>query len=70
MLEDSTSHKHPSFLGLTLVHQRKNFSSFNYFSSTLIGVNNKLQSVQAFGTDGDLALIEAFSHSFRDARQL
>ena len=70
MLEDSTSHKHPSFLGPTLVHQRKNFSSFNYFSSTLIGANNKLQNVQAFGTDGDLALIEAFSHNFRDARQL
>ena len=67
-LEDPNSHKHPNFLGPTLVHQRKNFSSFNYyFSSMLIGANNKLQ---AFGTDVDLALVEAFSLNFRDARQL
>ena len=36
----------------------------------LIGANNKLQNIQAFGTGGDLALVEAFSHNFRDTRQL
>ena len=62
--------KHPVFVGPTLVHQRKNFSSFNYFASTLVGANPKLRSVQAFGTDGDPALIEALSHNFQTARQL
>ena len=70
MLEDSVTKKHPSFLGPVLVHQRKNFSSFNYFASTLIGANTKLRSVQAFGTDGDPALIEALSHNFHSAKQL
>ena len=31
MLEDITTGRHPSFLGPVLVHQRKNFSAFNYF---------------------------------------
>ena len=56
--------------GPILVHQRKNFGSFNYFASTLICYEKKLKSVQAFGTDGDPALIEAFSHNFPHAKQL
>lgn len=70
MLEDTISKKHPPFLGPILVHRRKNFSSFNYLASTLIGHSKKLQDVQAFGTDGDPALIEALSHNFNSARQL
>lgn len=70
MLEDTVSQKHPFFLGPILIHQRKNFSSFNYLVSTLVGFNKKLQDVQVFGTDGDPALIEAFSHNFHSAKQL
>ena len=70
MLEDTVSRKHPYFLGPTLVHQRKNFSAFNYFASTLVGFKKKLQEVQAFGTDGDPALIEALAHNFRSVKQL
>ena len=36
----------------------------------MTGGINKLQNFRAFGTNGDLALIETFSHNFRDARQL
>ena len=70
MLEDTISRKHPFFLGPILIHQRKNFSAFNYLASTLIGFNKKLQDVQFFGTDGDPALIEALSHNFHSAKQL
>ena len=70
MLEDTTTMKHPYFLGPIRVHQRKNFSAFNYLASTLIGHCKKLRDVQAFGTDGDPALIEALSHNFTSAKQL
>ena len=70
MLEDITTMKHPHFLGPILVHQRKNFSAFNYLASTLISHCKKLQDVQAFGTDGDPALIEALSHNFNSEKQL
>ena len=70
MLEDITTGKHPTFVGPVLVHQRKNFSAFNYFASTLISHNKKLRNVCAFGTDGDPALIDAFTHNFPYAKQL
>ena len=47
-----------------------NFAAFNYFASTLICFNKKLQQIQAFGTDGDGALVEAFTHNFPFAIQL
>ena len=70
LLENTVTGKHPYFLGPVLVHQRKNFSAFNYLASTLIGFSKKLKDVQAFGTDGDPALIEALSHNFHSAKQL
>ena len=42
ILEDVTTGKHPTFVGPILVHQRKNFSAFNYFASILISHNKKL----------------------------
>ena len=57
-------------IGPILVHQRKNFAAFNYFASTLICFSKKLQEIQAFGTDGDGALVEAFTHNFPFAIQL
>lgn len=70
MIEDPITKKHPVVLGPILVHQRKSFSSFNYFASTLVGANSKLRNLQAYGTDGDPALMEAFSHNFHTAKQL
>ena len=67
MLVDTTSKKHPTMIGPILVHQRKNFAAFNYFASTLICFNKKLQEIQAFG---DGALVEAFTHNFPFAIQL
>ena len=61
MLEDTKTGKHPSFVGL---HQRKNFSAFNYFAGTLIGHCKKLRNVCTFGTDRD---DDAFSQNFPNA---
>ena len=70
MLVDITSQKHPTMAGPILVHQRKDFASFNYFASTMICFEKKLKEVLAFGTDDDQALIEAFAHNFPFAKQL
>ena len=70
MLEDTCSKKHPLILGPVLVHQRMDFATFNYFGSSLVGFNKCLRNIRAFGTDGQEALIEAFSHSFPSALQL
>ena len=40
-----------------LVHQRKQFHSYNYFSSTLNGLNQKLTSVKPIGTDGEKKIV-------------
>ena len=70
MLEDIKTKRHPVMLGPLLVHQKVDFPAFNYFSSTLIGLQKELQHVLAFGTDGDKAIVEALSHSFPFAIQL
>ena len=46
------------------------FSAFNYFSSTLVGFSKKLRNLSTFSTDGQEALIDAFSHCFPNAVQL
>ena len=39
MLQDIKTLKHPIMLGPLLVHQKVDFPAFNYFASTLIGLN-------------------------------
>ena len=68
MIKDIKSKKHPIILGPMLVHQKVDFPAFNYFASTLIGLQKELKHVLAFGTDGDKAL--ALSHNFPFAIQL
>ena len=57
-------------VGAILVHQQTDYASFNYFASTLISHDKQLHNVLCFGSDGDKALVEAFSHSFPFAIQL
>ena len=66
MLVDVTTQKHPTMAGPILVYQRKT----NYFANTLVCFNKQLQHIKVFGTDGDQALIETFSHKFSEAKQL
>ena len=62
--------KHPVFLGPVLVHYRKNFASFLFFASSLVGLRKSLEGLRVFGTDGESALVEAFAHEFRFALHL
>ena len=61
-LEDAQSGKHPAIIGPVLVHQQLKFSSFNYFFSTLVSANKQLRHILAVGSDGNEALVQAFSH--------
>lgn len=51
------------------MHYRKTFGTY-FFASSLIGLRPDLMAVQAFGTDGEKALADAFSHEFRYATHL
>ena len=64
ILEHHKSKKSPLFLGPVLVHYRKEFSNYNFFLSTLVGLNRGLDYVRAVGTDGELALVDAVKHQF------
>ena len=70
LLETKRNRNTPVFLGPVLVYYRKNFSTYVFFASTLVGLSHQLQGVQAFGTDGEQALIDAFSHEFTFFSQL
>ena len=61
---------HPINSGPILIHQTKTFQPFHYFASTLIRLNPRLIHLKAFGTDGELELIKAFSISFPHAVHL
>ena len=70
MLECIHSGKHPSIIGPVLIHQKVDFSSFNYFASTLVSHDRYLSVLMAFGTDGNCSLIEALAHNFPNSLQL
>ena len=62
--------KHPVFIGPVLIHHRKNFASFLFFASSLIWLRKSLEAIRVFGTDGEIALVDAFSHEFRFSTHL
>lgn len=70
LLQTEQSSNHPAFLGPILIHFCKNFSTYLYFASTLIGLKRDLEKLKAFGTDGEAALVDAFSHEFGFALHL
>ena len=59
--------KSPWMLGPILVHYKKEFRSYNFFFSSLIGLRRGLAAIRAIGTDGELNLIEALKHQFQQA---
>ena len=63
-LQSERTGKSPVFVGPVLIHYRQDFVTFLYFASTLVGLRRDLEKLQAFGTDGEKALINAFSHEF------
>ena len=70
MLEDVHTGNHLIMVSPMLVHQHMQFSTFNYFASTLISYNKLLWNVLAFRTDGDKNLTKALGHNFPFVLQL
>lgn len=67
LLQSIRSGNSPVLIGPTLIHYRK---TYLFFASTLVGLRRDLQALRAFGTDGEKALADAFSHEFRYAIHL
>ena len=61
---------HPVIIGPVMVHFKKSFSTYPFFSSTLVGLRPKLSSLKLFGTDGEVALYQAFNPTFPSAIHL
>lgn len=57
-------------LGPLFVHYHKMFRKYNYFCSSLIGLQQGVSNIQAVGTDGEKALVEALAQNFPHASQL
>ena len=70
LLKCRRSGTHPAFIGPTMIHYRKTFSSYLFFSSTLVGLRHSLAALKSFGTDGESALIQAFQQLFPSAIHL
>lgn len=61
ILESNQGGKPPVLIGPVLIHYRKTFETYLFFASSMIGLKKELQNLHAFGTDGEKALIDAFS---------
>ena len=70
LLETVRSGSSPVFIGPTMVHYRKTFSTYVFFAASLIGLRPELEGIRAFGTDGEKALADGFAHAFHYAIHL
>lgn len=70
MLSSQQTSKYPVFIGPMFVHVKKDFPAYHFFTSALIGLQPSLVDLRAFGTDGEAALVNAFSVSFPKACHL
>ena len=70
LLSCKRSGTHPAFIGPAMVHYRKTFSTYLFFTSTLVGLRQSLSNLRSFGTDGESALVQACQHSFPSAIHL
>ena len=50
-------------MGPALIHQRKVFLSYLYFSSSLVGISPGFSERKCFGTDGEHNVASAFAKS-------
>ena len=59
---------HPVMIGPTMIHYTKTFTSYMFLASSIVGQCRETEQVRVFGTDGEKALIDAFSHEFGFAK--
>ena len=60
----------PICVGPIMIHYKKNYSTYQFFASSLVGLNKDLSDLIAFGTDGEEPLYDAFSRVFHKAVHL
>jgi hypothetical protein len=53
-----------------MIHYKKTFATYLFFAASLIGLCPQVQQIRSFGTDGEQALISAFSHELRYSQNL
>ena len=70
LVTDSHTGQSPIMLGPLFVHQCKSYSTYHCFASSLLGIAPKLAEILAFGTDGEEALVKAFTQQFKFAIHL
>ena len=63
LVANSRTGESPIMLGPMLVHQCKQYATYHFFVSSLVGITPKLSSILAFGTDGEEAVVKAFKQS-------
>ena len=64
LVTDPRTGQSPVMLGPLLVHQSKEYSTYHFFVSSLIGITPSLTGILAFGTDGEAALVKALKQQF------
>ena len=70
VLESNRTGQCPVFLGPLLIHQSKTFHAYYYLTSQLVALQPRLQSMQAFGTDGEDELVKACKSVFKEGISL
>ena len=60
ILRSRQSKQYSAMIGPVLVHYKKTFASYLSFASSLLGMRRELSNIQCFGTDGEIALSDAF----------
>ncbi|XP_064629250.1 uncharacterized protein LOC135488544 [Lineus longissimus] len=61
---------HPFFVGPSFVHHKREMDNYYYFMTCLQRLNPALRHIQAFGTDGEVALLNAIVAEFPDSINL
>ena len=60
MFVSNTSGHHPVMVGPSIIHMSKEFEDYHYLASQLKKACKGFDSLQAFGTDGEINLVNAF----------
>ena len=61
---------HPVLFGPLFILVKKDFEAYHFFASSLVSKQPQLAKLHCFGTDGEAALVKAFSAVFPEAIHL
>ena len=68
LLERNSTGKPPVFVGPVLIHYKKDKRTYMDFLNKLKSLTAGLQEIISFGTDGEMALVNAI-HDFHNGRR-